>query len=575
MVSFSFFSLHRAWVWFCICVCGFAVHMACADRFEYRIGSLDSEVVEVKISSFTETVPAYGVVTLKVEVRNHRRDAGQWSFRFEGFSSWDRKKELVSERRLQVEGQSVRIVSWEIPVFPGTETRDSYQPRLNVVVSGPGAPGASRPLLNSGAAYGGNLNSTFVAVSPGLQVTRDDWNMEGIRQEVQNSRYALTLSQYDPELFPTTTTGLSGIDVFLMSEAEWREHSPQHPLFYRWMALGGKMIVVSRDQTRTEVVGSGGMEWVRVEDEVNRIPSLVMSASTPQKRLSDPRGYLASDWSLRKLVPDISRPFGLLMMVVVVIALLLGPLNLWISFRKKNSLQVIWTTPMLSVGVSVLVGMGIVFSDGFGGKGQRSQVVLLIPEHQLEVTVQEQVSRTGVLLSRQFTLPESTEIYPVATTSIRRGERRRYVEQAGGTWNGDWFANRRIQAQVLQRSRNSRARVSLVEGGESPSILSTVDATFKRVLVRDAQGKMWWAEDVHAGVATPLRPAGREESAELLEEVTTRNTAAFPDRGMLRGQGWFYAESVEASRYIDSLNSIRWQDRPVWFMGPFSEGGRP
>jgi hypothetical protein len=399
--------------------------------------------------------------------------------------------------------------------------------------------------------------------------------MEGIRQEIRNSRYALTLSQYDPELFPSSSTGLSGIDVFLMSEEEWRDVSPQHPLFHRWMALGGKVMILTKDQPRTESVGSGGMEWVIVEDEVNRIPTLLMGASTPQKRLADPKGYLANDWSLREQVPDISRPFGLLMVVVVVMALLLGPLNVWISFRKQNSLQVIWTTPVLSVGLSALVGIGILFSDGFGGKGERSQVVLLIPEHQLEVTVQEQVSRTGVLLNRQFTLPESTEIYPVATTTVRRGERRRYVEQAGSVWNGDWFANRRIQAQVLQRSRNSRSRVLLVEDGDSPAILSTVDATFKRVLVRDRQGKTWWAEDVHAGVATPLRPASREESVELLAEVVTRQSEAFPNRAMLRRRGWFYAESEETDRYIDTLPTIRWRDRPVWFVGPLSEGGRP
>ncbi|MEX2607781.1 MAG: hypothetical protein WD708_10585 [Kiritimatiellia bacterium] len=575
MLTFSGFSFRRAWVWLFLCVCGGSVHMARADRFEYPVGATDEEIVEVSISSFTESVPAYGVVTLKVEVRNHRRDAGQWMFRFEGFSSWDRKKEILSERRLRVEGDSVRTVQWEIPVFPGTETRDAYQPRLNVVVSGPGARGASRSLLNSGNAHSGNSNPTFVAVSPRLQVTRDDWNMEGIRQEIQNSRYALTLSQYDPELFPTSPTGLAGIDVFLISEEEWREFSPLHPLFHRWMTLGGKVIIMTDDQPRTESVGSGGIEWVAHGDEVNRIPAQLMSASTPQKRLADPRGYLAAGWSLRRQVPDISRPFGLLMVVVLVIALLLGPLNLWSSFRKNNSLQVIWTTPALSVGLSVLVGIGILFSDGFGGKGQRSQVVLLLPEHQLEVTVQEQVSRTGVLLNRGFTLPEATEIYPVATTAIHRGERRRYVEQAGGTWNGDWFANRRIQAQVLQRSRNSRSRVSFVEGGDSPSILSTVDATFKRMLIRDAQGRMWWAEDVHAGAATPLRAAGRKESAELLAGLSTRESEAFPDRSMLQRHGWFYAEAVESDRYIDTLTSIRWRDRPVWFMGPLSEGGRP
>jgi hypothetical protein len=68
MAFFSCLFFRRLWVGVFICVCG-AAHAARADRFEYPIGSTDEEVVEVKVSSFTEAVPAYGVVTLKVEVR--------------------------------------------------------------------------------------------------------------------------------------------------------------------------------------------------------------------------------------------------------------------------------------------------------------------------------------------------------------------------------------------------------------------------------------------------------------------------------------------------------------------------
>jgi hypothetical protein len=55
--------------------------------------------------------------------------------------------------------------------------------------------------------------------------------------------------------------------------------------------------------------------------------------------------------------------------------------------------------------------------------------------------------------------------------------------------------------------------------------------------------------------------------------MKTHDTSLFPGKDLLGEREWFYAEGLDAGRMVDTLGSISWQDRPVWFMGPVEEEG--
>lgn len=539
------------------------------------IHGLDDKKVEISlVSSFLDSVPNRGSVTLDFRVRNHLSQPAQWTFSFEVTEGWNKTKTLLAERSLRVDVKTAKTVRWEIPVIPSNETRNSQSQRLTLRVSGPGAGGNEQNLLNSsGNYYGGNDTRSIVAVSPYVSTSRSAWNYQTFKDAAEENQSRIQLVEFDSDATPSDLQAFSGVDIFLMSEDEWNTISREHPLFTTWVAAGGQIVLLGDSTTQDSQLGAGRISGIADENEKDVVSSL-KKLTTFTKQLSDDNSFNRKEWKLAEAIPEIKTSFGLMMLMVIAIAALVGPINIWLSFRRKNSLQVIWSTPLISLGVSVLIGLGIVFSDGFGGKGQRAQWVLLLPEQGVEVTLQEQISRTGVLLRNSFSLAEGTEIYQVPSEIDRTSRHIQFEQLPNGDWTGDWFENRSIQAQVFRRSRTSRSTIKWIDGS-LPSILSTVDAEFNRLFVRTVDGRTWIAEAVLPGETHGMRLATTDETDKFLDELKTRERFQFSGQNLLNRKGWFFAETLDDDRYIESLSSIRWNDRPIWFMGPLEMEEQP
>ncbi|NIP92090.1 MAG: hypothetical protein GWO24_00865, partial [Akkermansiaceae bacterium] len=76
------------------------------------------------------------------------------------------------------------------------------------------------------------------------------------------------------------------------------------------------------------------------------------------------------------------------------------------------------TTPLISLGASLLLVVLILFQDGFGGSGQRVTLMEIGPENTAYLS-QEQIARTGVLLKTGFTTTEHGYFSPVMIKDSR------------------------------------------------------------------------------------------------------------------------------------------------------------
>jgi len=532
-----------------------------------------SSGVEIRVESLLDAVPPKGAMPLRMTVRNRSDRKGTWTFLFFGEGHWRGEQRMSSSYEMEVDAGDVKTVAWNVPVFPAT-AGEARLARLYVTVSGPGSEVNRQMLFSGGDNYSGNRAPSFVGLSEEV-ARRLKVDLEN-RTKKHNRDVAFTT--LDATYMPEDAEGLSGLDVIVMTGSEWQALSVYADTFRRWLAAGGHLILLG-ESSAPEFPGMGkihALEGAGPDGNPSKLLRLLQRVKTSQERLADPGGYLKGDWELRGRVPEIRRPFGVLMSLVVIMAALLGPLNLWWAFRRKRVMQLIWTTPAISLGLSLMVGVGILFGDGFGGAGHRALQILLLPEQRLEVKQQEQVSRTGVLWGGGFTLPPGVSIYPVKVNPGDGPDSERYMRAVDGSFGGDWFANRRIQGQVLRQVRSSRARVAWIDGeGGAPSLRSTVDAPLTRVWVRDASGGYWTAENVVPGREATLRRGSESEARAFLESLRLRKESVFPPGGTEGNRGWFYAEAgVTEEAYIDTLRPIRWTDEPVHLMGPLvGEGG--
>lgn len=551
---------------------GWVLLFPCLTFGAELLPELDGKKVEISLmSQFPEVLPERGSVTLDFRIRNQQDRPGVWTLQFRSERGWQNEKTLYSERRIEVDAKSAKTVRWEIPLLSGTEFSGREDRNLSVGVSGPGATGQYFRLISGDGGYGGGSNhDKLVLVSPALAVNEGDWQYSEIEKLIDDNNEALLLSPFDLDQLPSEVTGFSGVDVMMMSDAEWKSLRASHAVILSWVAGGGHLLFKDGQSVSDGGLGMGSVTRLGRSQDPVAVVRRLKGFKTMSDRLSQPRAFRRDRWKLADKIVEIKPSFGLIMLMVIVIAALLGPLNIWVSFRKRNSMQIIWTTPVISLLLSLLVGAGIVISDGFGGKGQRALRILLLPEQAVEVSYQEQISRTGVLLSNRFEVPEGTELYSLPPEKSRERRKLSFTEVSPGTWSGDWFENRAIQAQALRQTRSSRAAVSF-NPGPQPTVLSTVDATFSRILIRDAENNLWYGENIRPGKSAPLRKVERDTEKALFEEIKTRDDAFFSSAQA----GWFYAESQQSDRYIESLPSIKWQNWPVWYMGPLKGEAQP
>jgi len=102
------------------------------------------------------------------------------------------------------------------------------------------------------------------------------------------------------------------------------------------------------------------------------------------------------------LVGQVRLQSGLIFGFILIFALVVGPLNLFVFASGKNRPRLFWTTPLISlIGAGLLAALMIV-QDGFGGTGARTTLAVLLPQDKKMAVIQEQVSRTGILLGQPF-----------------------------------------------------------------------------------------------------------------------------------------------------------------------------
>jgi hypothetical protein len=280
--------------------------------------------------------------------------------------------------------------------------------------------------------------------------------------------------------------------------------------------------------------------------------------------------------SLESLVSPLSVHGGLLLLFLVAFSVCVGPLNLFLFCRGDRRFNIFWTAPLMSAGAALVLAIVIFAADGTGGTGSRWTAVLLLPEERLALTVQEQIARTGALLSTRFALEQPVLIQPIASgqMGIDR-DLTRELRQAGKTYSGDWFSSRSLQAQFLESVQPSRTRVELVAapgGGRGPELVSSIDRTLEEVYLVTEDGRCWHARGVRTGERATLTPFAREEFDRWWRHVSVKTGARgrwLLDSAAMR-RGWFYASAPGAQGAIDTLASIGWKQEALLFLGPYA-----
>ena len=263
----------------------------------------------------------------------------------------------------------------------------------------------------------------------------------------------------------------------------------------------------------------------------------------------------------------------MILLAVVAFAITVGPVNFLVFASGVHRSRLFWTTPLIAVVATLLMGLFILISEGVGGRGKVFVALLTMADQKKSVLWQEQVSRTGVLFGTSFTPSEATALLlPIQLKEDGRpgrhyspwSERNRTYALDANRWSGDWFRSRQTQAQLVMTVEPSRGQFVFDAAADgTPTVTSTFEREMTGLWYFDASGQPWTVGKIAPGETVSLTRAEKSVFDQWFDRalkpagaLTRERVQGFAKAGL---PGKFFAAIPEPVR-IATLPTIRWED---------------
>ncbi|MDX2227589.1 MAG: hypothetical protein SFY92_10940 [Verrucomicrobiae bacterium] len=560
----------------------------CPLRAELQLGFSGVQPgagIDVKIVSSYDTSPRVGTLPLRVTIGNNTGTARTWNLSTLYTSHHFGSDSISSTESLTVGGHSEKTFEIHAPILARENIVHSGG-NLMISLSGYGIKsGGNFTHMHDRGSPGGKQPSAYTLM--GAELALKSWAQ--IDADLAKGPHYLQGSKITPEFLPRDWRSLMGVDMMMLSEAEWTgTPEPQRQAVLEWILQGGELRLYAASPEsfndkfftglrRSQWGVSNGLPKFRMVQKMGAGRVLVhpWDGSSPVEFENRTHGLASNTlatgyrgvWPLLMKIPSIEVIGYLIMAFMLVFAIIIGPINLFIFAGSHHRSRLFWTTPLISLITSVLLVVVIFFKDGMGGEGRRSVVAILDPDLNKMFLSQEQSSVTGLLWDRDIPFRESVFMAPLPQNASGRPSRETY-EIRHNLYSGSWFASRSVNNQYLSLFQPTRFRLELVnrtafeEGREAPRITSTIPTPLAWVVFTDGVGQTWEAQNVPTGGTVTLKkiPPDQKQStltSLLRTHLGPRNSTLAEQAAFQPG---FVAQPADAAAFTTAtLPSIRWE----------------
>ena len=583
------------------------------------LGDMNGNSLELR--SVFDPMPPSGYAPVRVVATNGGDRDSRWNFSF--------SSEARIFQMLNTHGSEFQII---VPAHL-TQSATFLVPLAVAYGSDPGGYGGNSHQLNI------KLNSNSmgqrdfkshearvhdfpaIAISKALADTNHARLKDEVERRMKTGRFSGTVnkqfgSSYAPEDLPEDWRGLSGFDALMITMPEWLSLKPgQRLAVTQWVRLGGQLDVYASADGVASALGiptdaqhqvSNGKAQVLPWNGSNLGAQVTVDRywDIDKREHALCSGYSSHSggspatrkpqWGLLKSLGTRSFASWQAIVFLVIFGILVGPVNLFVLAPQGKRHKLFFTTPLLSVGASLLMVAVFLLQDGIGGIGARLVVIHVVPEEAAAYITQEQASRAGMLLGSGFELKQPALIEPLALPEMpwvklnnTKNSQSAKLSQEGSQRGGNYFQSRAEQGQILHAVISTRARLELKGGlpaDAAPEIISALSFTLDTLFYVDARGLVWRAEQpLGAGQQVKLVHSDEyalkqswSEIARLSEgritqpinHTTARSTFFTPTTA----RSTFFATASQAPGFtLDTLPSIRWNQDHVALFGPVAQ----
>ena len=536
--------------------------------------------VDIEIISWLEFVPPTGLMPVTISVRNHSASAGKWDV--SGEDSDYLSGNMKSRFTVTAPPGGETNTSLLVPVMPNYDSSTRGYKNVRLTIAGPGLK------MSSFGSVITSVSSSSSSSSPSKATTPFTVLSEGFDGRFGTPWKSAVNREWNGAVVRTSACpadwrGFSSIAHFYMLEGEWQTLSPpQREALMAWVAQGGLMVIAATSDNQALTLpesfepdlrhGLGMVQRIAASDVVKELSSVARKGELALDKAVKSR--VSPKDSLRSLIPPLRLNSTLIFIFILVFGVVVGPVNLFWLAKGSRRPRLFWTTPLIScIGTGVLIGV-MILQDGFGGTGARVSLGLVLPQQKQMTVVQEQFSKTGILLGGAFELPPNEvawitpvpEIREVSTSSrgkVTHTEKRSYTV-SGDQFKDGWYTSRTGQSHLVNSQRLTRGGIE-VGGGDSPFVISSLNTPLRTFFYQDAQQRVWTAKAVPVGQRTALKASTANALLEWKNKTVKTKMSnlmrARIDRCVPLPDGWFFAEAAEPARVaLPTLGSIRWNE---------------
>jgi hypothetical protein len=396
-------------------------------------------------------------------------------------------------------------------------------------------------------------------------------------------------AKFDPKQLPDDWLAFSGYDSLILTDDDWTSIPPgARNAVLSWVRLGGQMIIHTPSlATRPSLglpdsTGYGSIDITPIPTgfKLDAAALVAKVSGNPTKPLqASQRNDFKSSWPLQNHFGSQTFRYGLFIFVLVLFGILVGPVNLFVFAKSGQRHKLFITTPLISLGASLILITLIIVQDGFGGHGMRRVLMEVRPDGDVNAAYvhQEQFSRTGVLTGSRFTLGTPCTFLP---TPIGTSRWARYTDSSGAKGNfnlqpadgkigvsGDWFQSRSEHGHILSAVTPTRGRI---EATNTPgSYLSTFDFPIETLYFLDAANQWHRAESIATGKPFTLVPI----DVTMALPALTAEAKAFSQRNnqfldLAKNRPGHFVAITSQAPVLGTHPGIRWKETRTVITGP-------
>jgi hypothetical protein len=568
---------------------------------------------EIEFIEHLESAPPSGWIPVAFRITNRAPNDREWRATFE--ADVGSGVDHLGNWTLRVAGGETREVNLFVPQ-PWFAANGSYF-NIRGYVAGPGVRNGS---IYVNRQYRGGDPTWFAGMSHLLAA--ENWSRleseldpsKGTSSGMSSSGSSSELSgsRFDPAQMPADWRAWSGFATVWIARDDWIAlKGTQRLALFRWVAQGGDLYVAgsgsglddlppaSRDNGDT--VGGGDMAWPLAPyglGQIHRVPIEPDNDLGPRLPIERVAATIrASEFTAPALAQqdneiDLSeaetslgtiRPGGpMLGLLIAAIAILLGPVNIFLLAPARRRARLFITVPVISLGGAAALVALILFQDGTGGNGKRGVLIALLPDRPEALILQEQCVMTGLLFNRDFAMPEDATFVDYSENIADRSYHapsirspRTGLDRAGDQMTGDWFTSRSVQSHHVRAFVPLRAALTLIHSADdAPTVVSTCPGVLRDLRLTDKKGNVWSADEVPPGQSVTLKPATgliTDRWAEQLRRFGV-SLARSADQGFVPMSFRASADSWDENVPLPTLPSIRWRDDTILVTGQVREG---